>query len=54
VDGLCSRLRDRYDTTVAPGLFFGLPDHFRLALGCAPPTLAAGIERLGRALDEAP
>jgi aspartate/methionine/tyrosine aminotransferase len=54
VDGLCARLRDRYDTTVVPGLFFGLPDHFRLALGCAPPALAAGLERLGRALDEAP
>ncbi len=54
VDALCARLRDRYDTTVAPGRFFGLADHFRLALGCAPPVLAAGLERLGRALDEAP
>ena len=54
VDALCARLRDRYDTTVAPGRFFGMPDHFRLALGCAPPVLAAGLERLGRAMDEAP
>jgi aspartate/methionine/tyrosine aminotransferase len=54
VDGLCARLRDRYDTTVAPGRVFGLGDPFRLALGCPPATLAAGLERLGRALDEAP
>jgi len=54
VDDLGRRLRERYDTTIVPGRFFGLPDHFRLSLGCAPPTLAAGLERLGWALDEAP
>jgi aspartate/methionine/tyrosine aminotransferase len=52
-DGLCRRLRERHDTTVVPGGFFGMPGCFRVALGCAPEALAGGLERLGRALDEA-
>jgi aspartate/methionine/tyrosine aminotransferase len=50
VESLCARLRDRYETSVVPGRFFGVDDHFRLALGCAPATLEGGLERLGRAL----
>jgi aspartate/methionine/tyrosine aminotransferase len=53
VDELCRRLRERHETTVVPGRFFGMADHFRLALGCAPEILAGGLERLARALDEA-
>ncbi len=49
VDALCERLR-REETTVVPGRFFDAPQHFRLAIGCAPETLAGGLERLGRAL----
>lgn len=49
VDALCDRLRQE-ETTVVPGRFFGAPQHFRLAIGCAPETLAGGLERLGRAL----
>jgi aspartate/methionine/tyrosine aminotransferase len=49
VEALCERLR-RKDTTVVPGRFFGCPDHFRLALGCAPETLRGGLERLAEAL----
>ena len=52
VDVLCERLRGRYETTVVPGRFFGAPSHFRLSLGSAPATFAAGIENIGRALDE--
>ena len=51
-DELCARLRERYDTSVVPGRFFGMPDHFRVGLGTPPATFAAGLERLGRALDE--
>ena len=50
VEALCDRLRAD-ETTVVPGRFFGAPRHFRLAIGCAPETLAGGLERLGRALD---
>jgi aspartate/methionine/tyrosine aminotransferase len=51
VEALCDRLRDEHGTTVVPGRFFGAPEHFRLAIGCAPETLAGGLEGLGRALD---
>jgi aspartate/methionine/tyrosine aminotransferase len=53
VDDLCRRLRENHETTVVPGRFFEAPRHFRLALGCPPETLAGGLERLARALDEA-
>jgi aspartate/methionine/tyrosine aminotransferase len=51
VESLCTRLRERYETTVVPGRFFGAPGHFRLALGGEPAMLAEGLARLGRALD---
>ena len=31
VDKLCGVLRDKYQTTVVPGRFFEMPEHFRLA-----------------------
>jgi aspartate/methionine/tyrosine aminotransferase len=52
VDTLCTRLREGYETSVVPGRFFGASRHFRVAFGAAPATLEAGLERLGRALDE--
>ena len=50
VDRLCDRLREQ-ETTVVPGRFFGAPQHFRMAIGCAPETLAGGLERLARVLE---
>lgn len=52
VESLCSRLRATYETTVVPGRFFDMPQHFRLAIGGPTVTLRAGLERLGHALDE--
>jgi aspartate/methionine/tyrosine aminotransferase len=52
VDALSSILRQKHQTTVVPGRFFGLDDHFRVSYGCLPETLAGGLERLGSALDE--
>ena len=52
VDDLCELLREKYDTSVVPGRFFEMPEHFRVGLGCAEETFAEGIECLGRALDE--
>jgi aspartate/methionine/tyrosine aminotransferase len=52
VDELCSRLRQRYETTVVPGRFFEMPDHFRVAVACPTETLREGLDRLGAALDE--
>ena len=51
-DELCALLSERYETSVVPGKFFGMPEHFRVGLGGDTGTLAAGLERLGRALDE--
>jgi aspartate/methionine/tyrosine aminotransferase len=45
-------LRQKYETSVVPGRFFEMPDHFRLGLGGEPEILAEGLTRLGAALDE--
>ena len=52
VDALCAALRERYETTIVPGRFFGLSDHFRVSYGCLPATLAGGLKALAAALDE--
>lgn len=52
VDRLCRHLRDAYDTSVVPGEFFEMPEHFRIGIGGEPDMVAEGLERLGRALDE--
>jgi hypothetical protein len=51
-DSLCELLREKYETSVVPGRFFEMPAHFRVGLGGDSATLAAGLERLGSALDE--
>jgi aspartate/methionine/tyrosine aminotransferase len=52
VDALCNLLGEKYETTVVPGKFFEMPDHFRIGIGCDSEMLRAGLERLGKALDE--
>jgi aspartate/methionine/tyrosine aminotransferase len=52
VDDLCNLLREKYETSVVPGRFFEMPDHFRIGIGCETETLVGGLERLGAALDE--
>lgn len=52
VDALCDLLAERYETAVVPGRYFGMPDHLRIGLGVDPATFRAGLDRLGRALDE--
>jgi len=52
VDRLCALLRERYETSVVPGRFFEMPEHFRVGIAGAPETIAGGLERLGAALDE--
>ena len=49
---LCDLLREKYETSVVPGSFFEMPAHFRIGLGGDSATLAEGLERLGKALDE--
>lgn len=45
-------LRTKYETTIVPGAFFGMNDHFRLGLGGGCPDVAEALGRLGSALDE--
>jgi len=52
VDEFCQWLGSQYDTSVVPGRFFEMPEHFRIGLGGDVAMTAEGIRRLGRALDE--
>ena len=52
VEHLCELLFERYDTAVVPGRFFESPQYFRLGMCCEPELFAAGLERLGQALDQ--
>ena len=52
VERLCALLREKYETSVVPGHFFEMPEHFRIGIPCDTAMLAAGLERLGAALDE--
>lgn len=51
-DNLCRLLAEKYETSVVPGRFFEMPQHFRIGTGSDTATLDAGLERLGSALDE--
>ncbi len=51
-DALCARLREKYETSVVPGKFFEMPEHFRIGIGGDTQSLAAGLERLAAALDD--
>ncbi len=49
---LIKLLREKYETSVVPGSFFELPDHFRIGLGGASEELEEGLRRLGLTIDE--
>jgi aspartate/methionine/tyrosine aminotransferase len=49
---LCELLRKKYETSVVPGKFFEMPEHFRVGIGGDSETLAGGLQRIGAALDE--
>ena len=52
VDEFCEVLRARYETSVVPGRFFEMPDHFRIGIGGDPAMTREGLRRLAAALDE--
>jgi aspartate/methionine/tyrosine aminotransferase len=52
VDDLCRLLRGKYETSVVPGEFFEMPEHFRIGVGGETEMVAEGLTRLGLALDE--
>lgn len=51
-DRLCEILRERYETSIVPGRFFGSPEHVRLGLCGDPAMFPEGLSRLGKALDD--
>jgi aspartate/methionine/tyrosine aminotransferase len=52
VSDLCQVLREKYETTVVPGDFFEMPNHFRLGICMNTSILIEGLERLSQALTE--
>jgi aspartate/methionine/tyrosine aminotransferase len=51
-DALCAHLRERYETSLVPGRFFGAPEYVRLGLCGDPEIFREGLARLGRSLDD--
>lgn len=52
VDELCANLRNKYETTVVPGKYFEMPEHFRIGIGGDLEPLEEGLRRLSSALDD--
>ena len=44
------RLRTEFETSVVPGTFFEMPDHFRIGMGVDNAMFAEGLSRIARAL----
>ena len=51
-DELAALLRERYETSIVPGRFFGAPEHVRIGFCGATEEFPEGLRRLGRALDD--
>jgi hypothetical protein len=49
---LDDRLRETYDTSVVPGRWFEMSDHFRVGFGLPTEDFKEGLKRLGLALDD--
>jgi aspartate/methionine/tyrosine aminotransferase len=54
VEPFCAYLREKYETSVVPGHFFGASAHFRIGIGGETDTLNEGLSRLHQALAEFP
>jgi aspartate/methionine/tyrosine aminotransferase len=52
VPDFCRFLRERYDTVVTPGHFFGAPERIRIGIGGETRALAEGLARVHDALAE--
>src|SRR5207244_10808615 len=49
-DVFLEQLQSKFDTSVVPGRFFELPDHFRIGMGVNTAMFAEGLNRISRAL----
>lgn len=49
-DDFCDRLKADYETSVAPGRFFDMPEYFRIGIGGEAEMTAQGLQRIRQAL----
>jgi aspartate/methionine/tyrosine aminotransferase len=49
-DAFLGQLRTKFDTSVVPGRFFEMPDHFRIGMGVNTEMFTEGLNRISRAL----
>jgi aspartate/methionine/tyrosine aminotransferase len=49
-DAFLERLRSEFETSVVPGRFFEMPDHFRIGMGVNTEMFGEGLNRISRAL----
>ena len=54
VEKLYSILMSQYQTSVAPGRFFEIPDYFRIGLGSTPESFRQGLENVCHAISKLP
>lgn len=47
----CRVLREEFETSVVPGKFFEMPEHFRIGVGAATAEVRAALQQLARGLD---
>jgi aspartate/methionine/tyrosine aminotransferase len=52
VESLCQLLRERYETVITPGRFFGAPEHVRIGIGGETSIFTEGLARVGSALKD--
>ena len=52
VEELDRLLREKYEASIVPGKYFGMPQHFRIGIGGDPAMTRQGLQRLASALDE--
>jgi aspartate/methionine/tyrosine aminotransferase len=52
VEVFCEFLRAGYETSVVPGRFFEMPNHFRIGVGGDPVMTGEALKRLAAAMDD--
>jgi len=52
VEDLDRLLRAKYETSIVPGNYFGMPQHFRVGIGGDPEMTQEALKRLGQGLNE--
>jgi hypothetical protein len=51
-DDFLERLRTEFDTSVVPGRYFEMPDHFRIGMGVNTEMFAKGLDRIAQMLED--